>query len=282
MKRTPPWVFIAAVGLQLAALSLCVWAMELWRRTEPAEDAPAPEPPPRPHPQDDRAAGRDPFPAPAPPRPAAPAPSTPPPASSSPSRVTVAGHPVDRSSYQMPPAAREVIRPVPPPEPSDAHLAYSATPARPGQPAEPFERVAAEPARPVAYAAEPPPRPLFGPPPERAGYDFGTNGFAEPAIPRFITEVADDTTQLVTGTIRERAVTFGFYPDGNIRFVDVDGGRYGGKAESARARMREVDGLRAFTVQIGVALDGRLQATFTGGLHDAATYPLEPLVGWGA
>jgi hypothetical protein len=44
--------------------------------------------------------------------------------------------------------------------------------------------------------------------------------------------------------------------------------------------MREVDGMRAFTVQIGVAADQRLQATFTGGAHDAETIALEPLVGW--
>ena len=61
--------------------------------------------------------------------------------------------------------------------------------------------------------------------------------------------------------------------------MDADGGRYAGKADSARARMREVEGTRAFTVQIGVAADGRLQATFTGGLHDAETLGLEPLVG---
>ena len=260
MKRTPPWVFIAAAGLQLAALTLCVWAMEQWRRAEQAEPeaTPAPAPAPassftaaevtyarEPAPQPPPAAATPvspPAPPAAPPPPPAPRPAPPPPPAG---RVTVAGTPVDRSAYSMPAPAREAVRP-------------------------------------ATQTVEPPPlRPLFGPPPERAEHDFGSNGLAEPAIPRFITEVADDTTQLVTGTIRERAVTFGFYPDGNIRFVDVDGGRYGGKAESARARMREVDGLRAFTVQIGVALDGRLQATFTGGLHDAATYPLEPLVGWG-
>jgi len=49
---------------------------------------------------------------------------------------------------------------------------------------------------------------------------------------------------------------------------------------SGRARMREVDGTRAFTVQIGVAADQRLEATFTGGAHDAETIALEPLVGW--
>ena len=72
----------------------------------------------------------------------------------------------------------------------------------------------------------------------------------------------------------------GFYADGTIRFADVDGGRYAGKAESARARLREVDGMRAFTVQIGVGEDGGLQATFTGGIHDGETLALVPLVGW--
>ncbi|HZX67530.1 MAG TPA: hypothetical protein VFE70_01545, partial [Candidatus Elarobacter sp.] len=88
------------------------------------------------------------------------------------------------------------------------------------------------------------------------------------------------TTQLARGAIDGGEFTFGFYPDGDIRFVDDDGGRYLGQAESARARMREVDGTRSFTVQIGVAVDGRLQATFTGGAHDTQTAPLEPVVGW--
>ncbi|MEO7039907.1 MAG: hypothetical protein ABI186_07770, partial [Candidatus Elarobacter sp.] len=124
-------------------------------------------------------------------------------------------------------------------------------------------------------AIDPPPRPVFGPPPH------GIEPF-QPEIPPFITEVADGTTQLVIGRVGDRSVHFGFYPDGNIRFVDVDNARYTGKAESARARMLEVGGDRSFTVQIGVDVAGRLQATFTGGLHRAATFPLEPLVGWSA
>jgi hypothetical protein len=129
---------------------------------------------------------------------------------------------------------------------------------------------APEPAR--ATAATEGPR--FGPPPERPAPD--PNG----TLPRFIVEIADESAQLVRGTIDGGTFAFGFYPDGNIRFVDVDGGRYVGQAESARARMREVDGTRSFTVQIGVAVDGRLQATFTGGAHDTLTVPLEPVVGW--
>jgi hypothetical protein len=118
--------------------------------------------------------------------------------------------------------------------------------------------------------------PRFGPPPERPP--------APPpdpnALPRFITEFADATSQVVGGKVGDRRFAFGFYPDGIIRFVDVDGGRYAGKAESARARMREIDGMRAFTVQIGQGEDRRLQATFTGGNHDGETIALEPLVGW--
>jgi hypothetical protein len=116
--------------------------------------------------------------------------------------------------------------------------------------------------------------PRFGPPPPRPEPE--ANG----VLPRFITELADDATQLVRGAIDGGTFAFGFYPDGNIRFVDVDGGRYVGQADSARARMREVDGTRSFTVQIGVAADGRLQATFTGGAHDTVTAPLEPITGW--
>ena len=28
MRRTPPWVFVAAAGIELAVLLLCVWGME--------------------------------------------------------------------------------------------------------------------------------------------------------------------------------------------------------------------------------------------------------------
>lgn len=167
MKRTSPWVFVAAAAVQLAALGLCVWAMEHWGTLEnertPLPERPAPQPP------------------------------------------------------------REAIG-------------------------------VAEP------GAEPPLPPS--------------------SLPAFLTDGADSLTQLARAGAGEQSVAFGFYPDGNIRFVDVDGGRYAGKAESARARMREVDGTRAFTVQIGVASDGGLQATFTGGAHDDETFPLEPLVGW--
>src|ERR1700736_3572058 len=47
MKRTPLWVFVAAVGLQIAALGLCIWAMEDFGHLEddaqaPPEKKPAP------------------------------------------------------------------------------------------------------------------------------------------------------------------------------------------------------------------------------------------------
>jgi hypothetical protein len=134
---------------------------------------------------------------------------------------------------------------------------------------------------------EPPAGPLLGPPPSAApaaadhaaaAPALGAPPPAPETIPRFIAEAADATAQVVRGA--NDALVFGFYADGEIRFVDTDGGRYAGKAESARARMREVAGTRAFTVQIGVGSDGGLQATFTGGIHDAATLALLPLVAW--
>jgi outer membrane biosynthesis protein TonB len=232
MKRTPLWVFVAAVAVQVAALCLCVFAMEHWSRVAEtpeadAEPEPAEEPPVAPR---------------EPPQPPAPVPQTAEPLTHA--REPVAAKPAEdvRGRPQFGPPPERVAEPEPP------------APA----PREPF-------------------RPRFAPlEADRATHVPATNG----GIPSYITEAADGATQLVTGTVGDRPVTFGFYPDGNIRYVDVDGGRYAGKAESARARMREIDGTRAFTVQIGVAADGHLQATFTGGLHDAATFPLEPLVGW--
>jgi hypothetical protein len=116
---------------------------------------------------------------------------------------------------------------------------------------------------------------VFGPPPERPPEAAGPV-----PVPAFVVEPADEATQIVGAPVGDGRVAFGFYADGNMRFVDADGGRYAGKVENARARMREVDGMRAFTVQIGVAPDQRLQASFTGGAHDAETIALEPLVGW--
>jgi hypothetical protein len=190
MRRTPPWVFVAAAGIELAVLLLCAWGMEQGRYAgaqEPAPLGPAPE-------------------------------------------------------------------------------------------AEALPAADADPPRVVQAVAPLPPGPMFGPPPARPPEAEGGT-----PVPAFIVECAEPTTQIVGGSAGETGrLAFGFYADGNMRFVDVDGGRYAGKVESARARMREVDGSRAFTVQIGVAADKRLQATFTGGGHDAETIALEPLVGWSA
>lgn len=301
MKRTPLWIFVAAVGVQLAALGLCAWVMEHWplraepkRKPEPepaaaseaAAPAPASEEPAPAH------ASEEPAPAASPELSAVTAPVEPAVAESpvvpdDPNRLTAAEVALIRQLLRepAPPAAEPTGAPQPPASPEPAapvdpaalrpeHL--PATPEATGLPPEP----AATPPYPgsgraTVRAIDPPPRPVLGVPPHGVEPPL-------PAVPRYITEPADAATQVVTGTIGDRSVTFGFYPDGNIRFVDVDGGRYTGKAESARARMHEVDGDRAFTVQIGVDAAGRLQATFSGGLHRAATFPLEPLVGWSA
>jgi hypothetical protein len=298
MRRTPLWVFVAAVGVQLAALGLCLWVMDHARRSETDEDeAPAsPDParaqaealPPAPpltamdlllaRNAAGRAAQREPEAVPA--REAAPLPA-----------------PEPVQAFEPEPAVRpepELVRPAAPPQ-SDG-IRRRETPPAPEPPLTVEAPYVHEQPRPRADSPEPRPvpaprrvviravqpassgAPLFGPPPDRP---------PEPprdpnAIPRYITELADATTQVVRGKAAEGQFTFGFYPDGNIRFVDADGGRYAGQAESARARMREDGGTRAFTVQIGVAPDGRLQATFTGGPHDAQTVPLEPLAGWSA
>ena len=179
MRRTPPWVFVAAAGIELAVLLLCAWGMEQGRYAGAHEPAPL----------------------------------------------------------------------APPPEPEQLPIVQAVAPL--------------------------PPAPMFGPPPARPPEATGLA-----PVPPFVVEPADATTQIVGGRAGAGGFTFGFYGDGDMRFVDVDGGRYAGKVDSARARMREVDGTRAFTVQIGVAADKRLQATFTGGTHDGETIALEPLVGW--
>ena len=55
----------------------------------------------------------------------------------------------------------------------------------------------------------------------------------------------------------DREIVFGIFSDGNIRCVDVDNGCYAGRAEGTRARMREVAGSRAFTVQLEQACSCR-------------------------
>ncbi|HYW55193.1 MAG TPA: hypothetical protein VFF00_05305 [Candidatus Elarobacter sp.] len=235
MKRTPPWVFVAAAGVQLAALGLCLWAMA--RRADVAEALPAPPEPPSP-----------------------PLPAAEPAAALEPAT----------------PAKPEESRWPPQPEPFGAQPEPPAV--RFGEPPGFFAEMAEAEPRPAVRVQEPPPpaAPLFGPPPARPPESAPDAD----EVPRFIAEAADDATQVVRGIAAEGRFVFGFYPDGNIRFVDVDGGRFAGKAESARARMREVDGSRAFTVQIGITADGRLQAAFTGGPHDGETVALEPHAGW--
>jgi hypothetical protein len=318
MKRTPPWVFVAAVGVQLAALGLCLWAMELHARAE--EQAPTPPGPPPPAPPPEPEARRDaafapPEPEAAPPPPWHPdSPRKPEPVAWQPAERIVRQPAPERVPEPAAEAApdmdvterpKAVVRAVdlprseiPRAEPSwmepprDNGHTWTEAPAGPDvRLAEPPEVRFTEPpgfdqesfggrSRPAVVRVQQPPQsaPLFGPPPERppeapVGPD---------SVPPFITDLADETTQIVRGRSDLGRFAFGFYPDGNIRFVDFDGGRYAGKAESARARMREVDGTRAFTVQIGVAADGRLQASFTGGPHDTETVPLEPHAGWSA
>ncbi|HTD37155.1 MAG TPA: hypothetical protein VK669_06565 [Candidatus Limnocylindrales bacterium] len=282
MKRTPSWVFVAAVGVQLAALALCLWAME---RGAVAEAVAEEEPP---------------------------APPAPPQASEAPVHrdALAAAQPVvapDAAHVREPERETEAVRPVQPPEPPETAeapdrprvtvRAVDVPPQRPEpeppraeepprwesprheppqyEPA-PYEPASFEMPKPrPAVVRVPPPSPVFGPPPER---QHGANG--ADLLPAFITDPADEVTQIVRGVARDGRLAFGFYGDGIIRFVDTDGGLYEGKADSARARMREIDGIRAFTVQIGVAEDRRLLATFSGGPHDAESIPLEPAVGW--
>jgi hypothetical protein len=161
---------------------------------------------------------------------------------------------------------RAALSPAPPP--SAADVVFSKDPVREVRIPEPVVR-AEPPAPPRATERE---APRFGPPPARER--------SEPsAVPPYITEIADAATQIVRGDAGAGGLIFGLYADGGIRCVDVDGARYTGKAESARARMREDGGTRAFTVQLNVARAGGLEATFTGGTHDGETVALQPLVG---
>jgi hypothetical protein len=320
MRRTPPWVFVAAVGVMLAGLSLCVWAMEQSVEAEEASTEPPPPSPPEgsasrealapPHepaatPMPEPA--RHPEPARRPDAPAserpeasAAAPSAQPrpapePAADPARAAEPAAEPAHATEPDVPGPAAEPRHEAPP---GPAVVRASRVPDRfdfapsplesngvsrrfesPHLDAPPSEPPRPKPAPAVVRVQSPSPEaPMFGAPPARARDPLGDGR----DLPAFITELSDATTQVVRGAAGDGVFAFGFYADGNIRFSDVDGGRYAGMAESARARMREVDGTRAFTVQIGVAADGRLQATFTGGPHDAQTIALEPLVGWSA
>jgi hypothetical protein len=298
MKRTPPWVFVAAVGVQLAALALCLWAME--RDAEAVaeavaeEEPPAPSPPPQPQQPEpsvhrdalaaaqpvaapDAAFVREPQREPEAVRPVQPPePPEPRETADAPERSRVTVRAVDAPSrwepprYEPPPWPEPEPQPQPQPrweppphdEPPRAEVPRAEMPQPQPQPRPAVVRV-------------PPPSPVFGPPPERPRAAEGAE-----LLPPFITDPADEVTQIVWGVAGDGRLAFGFYGDGSIRFVDTDGGLYEGKADSARARMREIDGMRAFTVQIGVAEDRRLLASFTGGPHDAESIPLEPAVGW--
>lgn len=231
MKRTSPWIYVAGAAVQLAALGLCIWAMERWLGSDaaaegaPAEAGPAPGPP-----------------------------APPPLGGASLFDVAADVAPAPQSSPPPPPPAAP-----PPPVPQAAYVPQS--PSAPQPPPAPVE-----PVRP-----EPRPAPLFGPPPARAERPTA-------AVPPFVFEGGDEGTQVLRGLVGEGSLVIGIAADGNIRCVDVDGARYSGQSESARARLREVDGSRAFTVQLGIDGAGALHASFTGGGHDGETIALSPLV----
>jgi hypothetical protein len=257
MKRTSPWIYVAGVAVQLAALGLCAWAMERWlgsdARAEAEAGAPA-APPAAAAPAGAPSGGQAHIPAPQPgaalfdvaaeeavpvsplwSAPPAPAPQPPP----APPPPVPAPQPPPAQGAHVPPAplAPPVAAPPPVPEPAPA----------------------------------PRPAPLFGPPPAHAERPAA-------AVPPFVFEGGDDGTQVLRGQIGERSLVIGIGSDGSVRCVDVDGGRYSGQSESARARLREVDGSRAFTVQLGIDGAGALHASFTGGGHDGETIALSPLV----
>jgi len=96
--------------------------------------------------------------------------------------------------------------------------------------------------------------------------------------PSFLAERADARSRFLRGFLNGRWVTFAFYSDDAVRFVDVDGACYEGLTVNAVAVMREHGGEGSFTLQITISPEARLQATFLGGKHDAETLGLEPLV----
>jgi hypothetical protein len=141
---------------------------------------------------------------------------------------------------------------------------------------EPAAPAAAE-RSPAAGAAAPFPAPAAAPQATVVPPSPVTTGPRERGIPRFIINFADEDTQVVAADAGDGEIVFGIFSDGNIRCVDVDNGCYAGKAEGPRARMREVAGSRAFTVQMEPAADDRFEAIFVGGLHDAQRLVLVPL-----
>ncbi|GAC1408963.1 MAG: hypothetical protein NVSMB64_17640 [Candidatus Velthaea sp.] len=134
-----------------------------------------------------------------------------------------------------------------------------------------------------ASAAQPPLRPrMTAIPLDRPDPAPAPNLVAPPppsgSTPAYILELAERTTQIVRGFADGGWLTFGFYADGNIRMVDGEGARFEGRAVSARADMKEAGGSRSFSLQIGVASDGRLQAVFAGGSYDGQTLVLEQII----
>ncbi len=286
MRRTSPWVYVAGVAVQLAALGLCAWAMERWLRPEltdepaPAAEAPpAPAPPASPAPRSERAARR-PFDW-----------AT---AASAAAVAAAPPAPVESHSSQHPPGPEHQAGPVHQAGPEhhaaperqhgaeydqapDAHATppphASLRSLHVPEPARPAEGLLSQPDRPNPPPPPAPAAPRFGPPPSAA---------ARPAeiVPRFVVEGGgeDDAVQVLRGRVADGILVLGITSDGAIRCVDADGGRYSGQSESARARLREVDGSRAFTLQIGVDPGGALNASFTGGGHDGETISLAPYV----
>jgi hypothetical protein len=247
MKRTTLWVTLAATGVQLAALGLCAWAMSN------ARSAPVALPKPRPN-----GAG---------------APAT---VETVPLAVEITvPEPVAVAEPEVsviPPIA-ELVHPAPEPIVEPLH-------------------VAPEPVASAVAVVEAPPllaEPIFAEPvvvepePAPVATAVAEAEIAEPAptraveIPRFIRNLADDTTVVVAAERGGPPLVFGVFEDGSVRCVDVDNGCYAGKAEGSRSRMREVAGSRAFTVQLEPHEDGSYEASFIGGLHDAQQMVLLPV-----
>jgi len=168
-------------------------------------------------------------------------------------------------------------------EPIPATVAVAVEVTAPAAPPDPAPPVA-EPPPPAAAAERPPAAPQTVPAPAAPAVAIpaapppaAAAGPRERGIPRFITNFADEYTQIVAADTGDGELVFGIFADGNIRCVDVDNGCYAGKAEGPRARMREVAGSRAFTVALEPADDDSFSAIFVGGLHDTQHLMLEPL-----
>jgi hypothetical protein len=285
MKRSSGWVAIAGVAVELATYALASWVMGLPQAAalprasknrrviarRPVQPAPAaayeytqpPPPPPRAEP---------PIAEPRVPEPP-PVPQTPPSAAPPPKR-----YPLDENGAAPPPT------PASPPAPAYAPPQRSEE----GQLFEPlpWQRMRPEAAPARSHPSPAVPSPVAPVPPAAVPPSFAVQSPTAPAGPRFVAppasdvpeyllETAERTTQYNRAYSRAGWVMLGFYPDGSIRVVDTDGGRYEGRAENARATMRQQQGSRAFELVIGVSPEGRLQTAFHGGLHDGETLILE-------